>query len=118
LLPVSFGPRTASLPTQDPSNNTDIFINDWESDWNTGIKTEAKPDWRLTMMFEMPQYEVRFNDNAQWEEISEINIMQQLSDTYDRVTPAIQQMIEGQHVRTPEAVYRLKGKPKFSEVYV
>lgn len=30
------------------------------------------------MMFEMPQYEVRFNDNAQWEEISEVNIMQQL----------------------------------------
>ena len=62
------------------------------------------------MMFEMPQYEVRFNDNAQWEEISELNIMQNLSDTYDRVTPAIQQMIEGQHVMTPEAVYRLKNQ--------
>ena len=62
------------------------------------------------MMFEMPQYEVRFHDNAQWEEISEINIMQKLSDTYDRVTPAIQQMIEGQRVMTPEAVYRLKDQ--------
>ena len=62
------------------------------------------------MMFEMPQYEVRFHDNAQWEEISEINIMQKLSDTYDRVTPAIQQMIEGQRVMTPEAIYRLKDR--------
>jgi len=64
------------------------------------------------MMFEMPQYEVRFSDNAKWEEISEINIMQQLSDTYNHVTPAIQQLIEGQHVMTPEAVYRLKNKEK------
>ncbi len=62
------------------------------------------------MMFSMPQYEVRFHDNTQWEEISEINIMQKLSDTYDRVTQAIQQMIEGQHVMTPEAVYRLKNQ--------
>jgi len=61
-------------------------------------------------MFEMPQYEVRFLDTSQWEEISEINIMQKLSDTYDRVTPAIQQMIEGQRVMTPEAVYRLKDR--------
>ena len=60
----------------------------------------------------MPQYEVRFNDNAKWEEISEINIMQQLSDTYDQVTPAIQQLIEGQHFMTQEAVYRLKNKEK------
>ena len=62
------------------------------------------------MMFEMPQYEVRFHDNAQWEEISELNIMQKLSDTFDRVTPAIQQMIEGQQVMTPEAVYQLKNQ--------
>jgi hypothetical protein len=61
------------------------------------------------MMFEMPQYEVRFHDNSKWEEISEINIMQKLSDTFDRVTPAIQQMMEGQNVMTPEAVYRLKN---------
>ena len=62
------------------------------------------------MMFEMPQYEVRFLDNANWEEISEINIMQKLSDAYDRVTPAIQQMIAGRPVMTPEADYRLKNR--------
>ena len=64
------------------------------------------------MMFEMPQYEVRYYDNAEWEEISEIELMQKLHETYDRVTPAIQQMIEGKHVMTPEAVYRLKDQEK------
>ena len=38
--------------------------------------------------------------------------------TFKTVTPVIQQMIEGKQVITPEAVYRLKGKSKFSEVYV
>ena len=60
-------------------------------------------------MFEMPLYEVRYNDELPWEEISEIDLMQRLHETYDRITPVIEQLIEGQHIRTPEAVYRIKG---------
>ena len=68
------------------------------------------------MMFSMPQYEVRFHGKAQWEEISEIELMSRLHEFYDRVTPAIQQMIEGEQVLTTDAVYRLKNrwKTKFS----
>jgi hypothetical protein len=62
------------------------------------------------MMFEMPLYEVRYKDEMVWEEISELNLMQRLHETYDRVTPAIEQMIEGKHIQTHEAVYRLKGQ--------
>lgn len=64
------------------------------------------------MMFSMPQYEVRFHDRAQWEEISEIELMHLLHESYDRVTPAIQQMIEGEQVLTADAVYRLKNRKK------
>ena len=60
-------------------------------------------------MFEMPLYEVRYNDHSGWEKISELDLMQRLHENYDRVTSAIEQMIEGKHVQTPEAVYRLKG---------
>lgn len=60
------------------------------------------------MMFAMPLYEVRYDDKIEWEEISEIDLMQRLSDTYDRVCPVIQKMIEGKQVLSPEAVYRLK----------
>ena len=62
------------------------------------------------MMFELPQYEVRSFDAAEWEDISEIEIMQKLHESFDRVTPAIQQMIEGQQVMTQYAVYRLKRR--------
>ena len=64
-------------------------------------------------MFEMPLYEVRYNDHSGWEKISELDLMQKLHDSYDRVTPAIQQMIEGKQIQTPEAAYRLKGHEGF-----
>ena len=65
------------------------------------------------MMFDMPRYEVRFHDRTEWEEISEIDLMLRLHESYDRVTPAIQLMIEGGQVLTLDAAYRLKGQKKF-----
>ena len=60
------------------------------------------------MMFAMPQYEVRYFGAKEWEAISEIDLMHRLTEYFDRVSPAIQQMIEGEHVLTQYAVYRLK----------
>ena len=59
-------------------------------------------------MFTMPRYEVRYNENEEWEEVSELEFMDGLYRLYDRVTPAIKEMIEGKELRTPHAVYRLK----------
>ena len=62
------------------------------------------------MMFEMPQYEVRDHNTSDWRDISEIDIMLRLHESFDRVTPAIQQMIEGKQVMTQYAIYRLKAR--------
>ncbi len=62
------------------------------------------------MMFSMPQYEFRFHDGAEWEEISEIELLHRLNESYDLVTHAIRQMIKGEQVLTREAVYRLKNR--------
>ena len=62
------------------------------------------------MMFEMPQYEVRDLNMSEWRDISEIDIMQKLLESFDRVTPTIQKMIEGEQVMTQYAVYRLKRR--------
>ena len=69
------------------------------------------------MMFEMPQYEVRNFNTAKWKDISEIDIMQKLHEPFDRVTPAIQQMIEGEQVLTQYAVYRLKRREDFQYLH-
>ncbi len=62
------------------------------------------------MMFEMPQYEVRFHGENDWREISEIELMDGLYKIYNKVTPAIKEMIRGKEVKTPHGIYRLKFK--------
>ena len=62
------------------------------------------------MKFTVPRYEVRYYGTETWEDISELDLMQRLSDTYDRVTPEILHMLKGKQVQTSEAVYRLKGQ--------
>jgi hypothetical protein len=60
------------------------------------------------MKFEMPRYEFRIHDDPDWKEISEIQLMDGLYKVYNKVTPAIKEMIRGKEIITPDAVYRLK----------
>jgi hypothetical protein len=58
----------------------------------------------------MPRYEVRYNENEEWKEISELELMDGLYKLYHRVTPAIKEMLAGKALHTPDAEYRLKGQ--------
>jgi hypothetical protein len=70
------------------------------------------------MNSKLPLYEVKYYGKENWEDISDIDLLQKLHETYDRVIPAIQQILEGDLLLTPEAVYRLKtqGKAKITQV--
>ena len=59
-------------------------------------------------MFTMPQYEIRLHDRSEWKEISEIDLMNSLYKFYEKVTPAIKEMITGKEINTPDGVYRIK----------
>ena len=59
-------------------------------------------------MHTVPRYEVRYTENDEWIEISEVAVMDGLYKFYHRVTPAIKEMIAGKEHHTPDAVYRLK----------
>lgn len=61
-------------------------------------------------MYTMPLYEVRCPEKQEWKEISDVELMDGLYKFYNRVTPAIKEMIEGREFQTPEAVYRIKLK--------
>jgi hypothetical protein len=56
----------------------------------------------------MPQYECKYNDKGKWQDVSELDLLIEIDEFYGRVTPFIQQIIEGKHVLTSNAVYRLK----------
>ena len=62
------------------------------------------------MRYALPCYEVKYTGNHSWEEISDIELMEELYRHYDRVTPAIKKMINGNILQTSNAVYRLKWK--------
>jgi len=66
-------------------------------------------DWRRIMMFEMPHYEVRYHDKTEWEDTSEIEVLESLQKIFVRVSPSIQGMIQGKQVLTPHATYRIIG---------
>ena len=61
-------------------------------------------------MYTLPLYEAKYNEKEEWEAISEVELMDGLYKIYNKVTPAIKEMIEGKEVATPEAVYRLVRK--------
>ena len=75
-------------------------------------------------MFTMPLYEVRYRDEKEWEEISELELMNELYKVYEKIIPVIKEMIRGKEVVipvikemikgveiiTPEAIYRLKSQ--------
>ncbi len=62
----------------------------------------------MWIMITMPHYEVRYHEKENWQEISDIELMDGLYKIYNRVTPAIKEMIMGKEFWTPNAVYRLK----------
>ena len=61
-------------------------------------------------MYALPLYEAKYSEKEEWMEISEVELMEGLYKVFNKVTPAIEEMIEGKEIDTPEAVYRLKIK--------
>lgn len=61
------------------------------------------------LMFSMPLYEAKYDDEDAWQEISELKLMDELYRTYDKVTPAIKEMILGRELKTPHGIFRLKA---------
>ena len=61
------------------------------------------------MKFIKPHYEVRYHGKKEWEVISEVEAIEDIQEVFALVTPAIQDMILGNLVLTPDAVYRIKG---------
>ena len=64
------------------------------------------------LKIKMPLYEVRCHNKIEWREISEVEVLGNIQETFDSVTPSVQDMIRGKPVVTPDAIYRLKGNQK------
>jgi hypothetical protein len=58
----------------------------------------------------MPCYEAKYFPKNDWEEISDIEMMDGLYQIYDKITPVIKEMIHGKEIQIEDAIYRLKWK--------
>ncbi len=65
-------------------------------------------------MDSMPCYEIRYFKSDDWQEISDIQLMEELYKIYTRATPAIKKMLGGKVLQTPDASFRLTWKNRDS----
>ena len=61
-------------------------------------------------MYKMPCYEAKYFPEKDWEEISDIELMDGLYKIYNKITPVIKEMMEGKEIQIADAAYRLKWK--------
>ena len=76
----------------------------------TGKERRSQAEVRAMSGFEMPLYEVKYHEKDDWVEISELKLMDQLYRSFNKVTPAIKEMIMGKEVKTEHGIYRLRLK--------
>ena len=85
------------------------------ADCNECLLFSKRQKWKAIFMenrlkYGMPRYEVKYSGKNDWEEISDVELMEKLYQFHNRVSPVIKQMIEGKQLQTPDAVYRLKWR--------
>ncbi len=58
--------------------------------------------------FKMPQFEVKYFHEEDWNEVSETAFLQSLLDNFNRITPIIGEMFQGKEIVTSTAIFRIK----------
>jgi hypothetical protein len=54
------------------------------------------------------QFEVKYPNNGEWIEVSGNIFLRDLLTDFDRITPIITEMLEGQEIVSPSAAFRIK----------
>ena len=81
---------------------------------NGGIERRKKKEQRSRAgvremtWYEMPLYYVKYHEKDDWAEISELELMDQLYQSFNKVTPAIKEMLKGKEIKTEHGIYKLK----------
>ena len=57
----------------------------------------------------MSQFQVKYLDEDDWQEVSETFVLEKLVGVFDRITPLLSEMIRGKEIITPEGFFRMKN---------
>jgi DNA mismatch repair protein MutH len=61
------------------------------------------------MKFKTPQFEFKHLDKEDWEEVSELVVLEKIVDRFGRITPVLTEMLQGKEIITPDGVFRMKN---------
>ena len=60
------------------------------------------------MFPKLSQYEFKYYNSENWQNVSETLVLKKLADVFDPLTPSLTKMLQGKEITTPEGSYRIK----------
>ena len=60
------------------------------------------------MNFELSQFEIKHFDAKNWRYISEVAALELLQENFHRLTPILNQMLQGKEITTPDGRFSLR----------
>ena len=59
------------------------------------------------MKIALPKFEVKKSDMDCWQCISEVDALEILQTNFERITPLIDEMLQGKEIMTPHGIFRI-----------
>ena len=64
----------------------------------------------IEMIFKMPLFEVKKNNDENWKKMTETDFLLNLNECFPKISPALEKMFDGEEIVTPSLTYRIKNQ--------
>ena len=65
----------------------------------------------------LPIYELKYSEKKDWDALSENAALIELSQSFERITPVIMEMLDGKEINTQRGIFRIKNYRELSSTY-
>jgi len=60
------------------------------------------------MNIKLTQFQVKYDHDDKWHQISERRVLHRLSESFTKITPELSKMLNGEEIITRNEIYRVK----------
>ena len=65
----------------------------------------------------LPIYELKHSEGKYWNAVPEHAALEELLDSFERITPIIYEMLHGKEINTHRGIFRIKNYQELSRMY-
>ena len=65
----------------------------------------------------IPIYELKFSEDKYWNTVSEKAALEDLLDSFERISPIISEMLHGKEINTQRGIFRIKNYLELNRTY-